>query len=59
MFERLEQEQFDHILNMLILYKQTHPKKDVYLNQKSILEAFEFMSGKGKDIAEQLGMSTE
>ena len=32
MFESLTQEQFEHILDILILYKQVNPNKDVYLN---------------------------
>lgn len=41
---KLNQEQFEHILNMLILYKQMNPKKDVYLNEDSIKEALHFMN---------------
>ena len=40
---KLNQEQFEHILNILILYKQMNPKKDVYLNEISIKEALKFM----------------
>ena len=57
MLENLTQEQFDHIIDILILFKQTNPKKEVYLNEKSIKEAFHFMQTHGKEFAEQLGMS--
>ena len=40
---KLNQEQFEHILNILILYKQMNPKNDVYLNEISIKEALKFM----------------
>ena len=59
MFERLEQKQFEHILDMLILYKQANPKKSVFINETSIKEAFEFMQTHGKDLADQLGMSSD
>ncbi len=41
---KLNQEQFEHIINILILYKQMNPKKDVYLNENSIKEAIHFMN---------------
>ena len=54
---KLNQEQFEHILNVLILYNQLTPKEnEVYLNEKSINEAFEFMRKNGKEYANQLGM---
>ena len=34
MLENLDQEQFDHIIEVLILYKQTNPKKTVTLSEK-------------------------
>ena len=40
---KLDQKKFEHILNILILYKQMNPKKDVYLNEISIKEALHFM----------------
>ena len=40
---KLSQEQFEHILNILILYKQMNPGKDVCLNEISIKEALKFM----------------
>ena len=55
--EKLTQEQFEHILNVLILYNQLTPKEtEVYLNEKSIKEAFAFMSNQASDLASKLGM---
>ena len=57
MLNRLTQDQFEHILNALILYNQlTPPTTKVYLNEKSIKEAFTFINTQGKDVASQLGM---
>ena len=59
MFENLTQEQFDHIINVLILYKQTNPKKTVCLSEKSVKEAFNFLNTTGKQFASQLGMNKD
>ena len=56
MLERLSQAQFEHIIDVLILYKQLSHKK-VTLSEKSIKEAFHFMRNQGKDLSEQLGMN--
>jgi len=56
MFENLTEEQFEHILNLLIVYKQSNPKKDVYLNEQCIKEALTFMKTYGKEFADKLGM---
>jgi hypothetical protein len=48
------QEQFEHYLNLLILYKQFNPDTVVYLNMTSIKESLHFMNSKGKDIASKL-----
>ena len=56
MLERLSQAQFEHIIDVLILYKQLSHKK-VTLSEKSIKEAFHFMRNQGKDLSEQLGMT--
>ena len=52
----LSQQQFDHLLDILILYNQLNPEKDVYLNEKSIKEALYFMNTHGKDFASKLGI---
>mgnify|MGYP003389258806 CR=1 FL=1 len=59
MLENITQEQFEHILDILILYKQTNPKKKVCLNEKSVKEAFHFMNTTGKQFASKLGMNNE
>lgn len=53
---KITQEQFDHVLNLLIVYKQANRKKTVYLNEKSLKESIIFMNTYGKDMANQLGM---
>lgn len=57
MLENLKQKDFEHLLDVLILYKQLQPKRDVYLNERSIKEAFYFMNNQGKDIAKKLGLN--
>ena len=57
MLNRLTQDQFEHILDVLILYNQlTPPTTEVFLSEKSIKEAFNFINTQGKDVANQLGM---
>ena len=58
-FENLTQEQFEHMLDILILYKQCMPSYDVYLNEKCIKEALTFMNTSGKQFASQLGMNKD
>lgn len=57
MLDKLSQEQFEHILELLIMYKQLNNKKEVSLSEKSIKDAFKFMSNEGKELAEQMGIS--
>lgn len=57
MLDKIPQENFEHILNVLILYKQLNPSIDVRLNEISIKNAFDFMNSSGKNIAKQLGMN--
>ena len=59
MFENLTQEQFEHILDILILYKQLHPNKDIYLNEKCVKDAIHFMNTTGQRFASQLGMNKD
>ena len=56
MLESISQEQFEHIIELLILYKKVNPKIDVYLSEKSIKDAFNFINNSGKDLANQLGL---
>jgi hypothetical protein len=50
MFENLNQEQFEQLINCLILYKQFNKNKEVYLNEKSIKEALSFVQKKGSEL---------
>uniref|UniRef100_A0A6C0IVP8 Uncharacterized protein n=1 Tax=viral metagenome TaxID=1070528 RepID=A0A6C0IVP8_9ZZZZ len=50
MLERLSQSQFEQILNMVIIYKQVHPNKDVYLNERCVKEAINYMQIAGKEL---------
>jgi hypothetical protein len=59
MFENLDQEQFEHVIEVLILFKQTNPKKTVTLSEKSVKEAFNFLNTTGKQFASQLGMNKD
>ena len=55
MFENLSQEQFDQIIEVLILYKQLNNKKKVTLSESSVKEALHFMNNEGKKYASQIG----
>ncbi len=57
MLENIEQSKFEHIIDILILYKQLNPTKDVYLSEKSIKDAITFMSTVGKEFGDKLGLS--
>ena len=59
MFENLTQEQFEHILDIMILYKQVNRNKNVYLNEKCAKEAIHFINTTGKRFASQLGMNKD
>lgn len=54
---QLTQEQFEHVLDLLILYKQLHPKETVYLNEKYIKKSLQFMNTVGSNFASQLGIN--
>ena len=55
--ENLSDEQFEHILNLLIVYKQANKDKVVCLNEKCIKEAIYFMNTIGKEMGSQLGIN--
>ena len=55
--ENLSDEQFEHILNILIIYKQCNRNKIVCLNEKSIKDAIYFMNTVGKEMGSQLGIN--
>jgi len=56
MLENIPQKQFEHIIDLLILYKQLNPNKDVYMSDKSVKDAIVFMSTVGKEFADKLGL---
>ena len=43
--ERMIQERFEQLIEVLIMYKQEHVNKDVSLSDKSINEAVEWFQG--------------
>ena len=55
--ENLSNEQFEHILNLLIVYKQSNRDKIVCLNEKCIKAAIIFMNTMGEKMAGQLDMN--
>lgn len=55
--ENLSDEQFEHILNILIIYKQCNRNKTVCLNEKCIKDAIYFMNTVGKEMGSQLGIN--
>jgi len=50
MLENINQKQFEHIIDILIIYKQLNPKKDVYLSESSVKDAINFMQKSGEKI---------
>ena len=43
--ERLVQERFEQLINVLIMFKQENREKDVSLSEKSINEALQWFQG--------------
>ena len=52
--ERLIQERFEKVIDVLIMYKQQFPEKDVYLSDKCINEAVKWFQDNMKGINENL-----
>ena len=44
MLEKINQGQFDYLINILIQYKILNKDKEVYLNEKSIKEAIHYFN---------------
>lgn len=42
--DNLNQEQFEYVLNLLIMYKNLFPKEDVYLNERSVLKSMQILN---------------
>ena len=43
--ERMIQERFEQLINVLIMFKQEHKDKDVFLSEKSINESLKWFQG--------------
>lgn len=43
--ERMIQERFEQLIEVLILYKQSNSEKDVFLSEKSISDALQWFQG--------------
>jgi len=43
--ERMIQERFEQLINVLIMFKQEHRDKDVFLSEKSINESLQWFQG--------------
>ncbi|MBD62913.1 MAG: hypothetical protein CMD68_02400 [Gammaproteobacteria bacterium] len=43
--ERMIQERFEQLINVLIMFKQEHKDKDVFLSEKSINESLKWFHG--------------
>ena len=56
MLDNLSQENFEHIIDVLILFNQLNPKKEVSLSEKSIKDALLFMNTIGNEFADKLGI---
>lgn len=52
--ERFIQERFEKVIDVLIMYKQQFPNKDVYLSDKSINEAVKWFQENMKGVIENL-----
>jgi hypothetical protein len=42
--DNLNQEQFEYVLHLLVMYKNLFPKEDVYLNESSITKSMNILS---------------
>ena len=52
--ERMIQERFEQLINVLIMFKQEHRDKDVYLTEKCANEAVKFFQDKMSPILNNL-----
>ena len=57
MLENIPQDKFEHIIELLIVYKQLNPNKTVYMSENSIKDAIKFMSTFGEEFGDKLGIS--
>ena len=56
MLEKIPQEQFEHIIDLLIMYKQMNRNKEVYLNENSIKEAILYIKKNSEKLSEKFGL---
>ena len=40
--QEMSQEQFNHVIELLIIYKNLNPSKDVFLSEESIKDSFQW-----------------
>ena len=52
--ERMVQERFEQLINVLIMFKQEHRDKDVFLSDKSINEALRWFQGNVSSLMESM-----
>ena len=52
--ERMVQERFEQLINVLIMFKQEHREKDVYLSERSINEALQWFQGNVSTLMESM-----
>ena len=59
MLDKIPQPQFEHIIDLLIMYKQINPNKEVYLNENSIKEAILYIKKNSEKLSEKLSEKVE
>ena len=52
--ERMVQERFEQLINVLIMFKQEHREKEVYLSEKSINESLKWFQGNVSTLMESM-----
>lgn len=52
--ERMIQERFEQLINVLIMFKQEHRDKEVYLSEKSIKESLKWFQGNVSTLMESM-----
>ena len=52
--ERMIQERFEQLINVLIMFKQEHREKEVYLSEKSINKALKWFQGNVSTLMESM-----
>ena len=52
--ERYNQERFEKLIELLILYKQSNPSKDVYLNEDTINKVIRWFQNNMSSVLENM-----